>query len=58
MFHQDTNSREIIDGIKCDVKNCAYHREGDLCEAGCIEVGYGEACHSSETACVTFRAKG
>jgi len=47
----------IISGIKCDVVNCTYHREGNKCEAGCIEVGRGNCSTSSDTACETFKAK-
>ena len=46
-----------ISGIKCDVVNCHYHREGNTCHAGCIEVGNGSCQTSKETACNTFRAK-
>ncbi len=47
----------IISGIKCDVAKCVYHREGDMCQAGCIEVGHTNSASSSETACVTFKNK-
>ena len=47
----------IISGIKCDVVNCTYHREGNKCEAGCIEVGRGNCSTSKDTACDTFKAK-
>ena len=46
-----------ISGIKCDVINCKYHREGNKCHAGCIEVGNGNCQTSKETACKTFEAK-
>lgn len=48
---------EVISGIKCDVSNCEYHREGDKCQAGCIEVGHGKCTCSNETSCTTFKAK-
>ena len=47
----------VISGIKCDVKNCEYHREGDKCQAGSIQVGHGSCSSSKETECVTFKAK-
>ena len=46
-----------IDGIKCDVKNCVYHNGKSECYAGCISVGPHSASSSTETACVTFKAK-
>ena len=52
-----TCQNQIISGIKCGVVNCAYHREGNKCEAGCIEVGSGNCSSSKDTACETFKAK-
>ena len=46
-----------IDGIKCDVKNCVYHSGKNECCAGCISVGPHSASSSTDTACVTFKAK-
>ena len=46
-----------IDGIKCDVKNCVYHNGKNECCAGCISVGPHSASSSTDTACVTFKAK-
>lgn len=47
--------------IRCDVKNCAYHTEGDCCDANTIHV---QSCTSAdcctnqdETSCSTFRRK-
>ena len=48
---------EVISGIKCDVVNCKYHREGNKCQAGMIEVGHGNCQTSKETSCETFKAK-
>lgn len=50
-------SKDVISGIKCEVKNCTYHTTNDRCEAGKIEVGYCGSCNCSETACTTFKAK-
>ncbi|MBE6782270.1 MAG: DUF1540 domain-containing protein [Ruminococcaceae bacterium] len=47
----------VISGIKCDVVNCEYHREGNKCQAGSIEVGHGNCSTSKETSCETFKAK-
>ena len=46
-----------IDGIKCDVKNCVYHSGKNECCAGCISVGPQSAKSSTDTVCVTFKAK-
>lgn len=48
-------SCDKIDGIKCDVQNCVYHKKDNSCEAGNIEVGPGYANSSEETICATFR---
>ncbi len=49
----------VISGIKCDVTSCEYHREGDRCQAGCIEVGHcsGTCATSADTECVTYKPK-
>lgn len=54
---KNCENREVISGIKCDVTNCEYHKEGNLCQAGCIQVGHGSCSTSKETECVTFKAK-
>ena len=51
------SKKDVISGIKCEVKNCTYHTEGDHCKAGAIEVGYCSSCEKGETACTTFKAK-
>ncbi len=48
---------EVISGIRCDVVNCAHHREGDKCDAGCIQVGHGPCSSCSDTACETFKPR-
>lgn len=47
----------MINGIKCEAKECAFHTMGDHCEAGEIIVGCPTASCSSETICTTFKAK-
>lgn len=49
--------KKHIDGIKCDVTNCVYHNGKSQCCAGCISVGPHNASSSTDTACVTFKAK-
>ena len=51
------SKKEVISGIKCEVKNCTYHTDGDHCQAGNIQVGYCSSCEKGETACTTFKAK-
>ena len=48
---------EVISGIRCDVVNCTYHREGNKCQAGTIQVGHGPCSSCSDTACETFKPK-
>ena len=40
--------------IKCDVKNCQYHKDC-YCTADMIQVGPQYASSSADTVCVTFR---
>ena len=49
--------KSCISGVKCEVKNCAYHDGKNECYAGCISVGPREADCSAGTACVTFKPK-
>jgi hypothetical protein len=46
-----------IDGIVCDVKNCAYHAGTSNCCAGTIMVGPKEARSSAGTNCATFKPR-
>ena len=46
-----------IKGIKCDVKNCAYHADQNGCYAGTISVGPREADCSAHTNCATFKPR-
>lgn len=49
-------ANNVIPGIVCNVKQCAYHSDGDKCTAGKIEVGSEKCCCSScDTECVTFK---
>jgi len=48
---------EHIEGIKCDVKNCAYHSGDCFCTAKQIAVGPGHAETSADTICSTFKQK-
>ncbi len=43
--------------VMCDVKNCVYHAENDVCNAGKIKVGNGSASTYKDTCCDTFKAK-
>ncbi len=43
--------------VACDVKNCIHHTVDDMCSAGKIKVGNGEASNYTETCCDTFKAK-
>lgn len=43
--------------VACSVKNCVYHAENDVCNAGKIKVGNGSAVKAEETCCDTFKAK-
>lgn len=49
---------QILQGVKCSVKNCRYWEEGYRCSASAIEVnvdnGGSAANKSRETNCHTF----
>jgi len=45
---------ELPHGIRCSVANCAYNKDGKLCEAKEIEVGNEYAARPSETMCSTY----
>lgn len=47
--------KNVIKGITCDVKTCAYHMADDKCMAGHIKVGPNQAEVSRETLCTTFK---
>lgn len=53
-MNNDT-AKTPISGIKCDVNNCHYHRNGGKCVAGEIKVGPQFANNSSDTICDTFK---
>ena len=53
----ECNTHEHIKGVKCDVKNCAYHNGMHQCCAGSISVGPTEATCSANTLCATFKPK-
>ncbi len=46
-----------IRGIKCDVRNCAYHDGDSFCTAKTIAIGpsYAKAC--ADTVCATFKPR-
>ena len=46
---------KCIDGIVCNVVNCTYHAEGNVCTAGQIAVGPRYAESSADTVCATFK---
>ena len=43
--------------IKCDVKNCEYNQDGNICTADSISVDGDGASSARETRCATFRSK-
>ena len=50
-------STKHIEGIKCDVQNCAYHSGDCYCTAKQIAVGPSYASSCTDTVCATFRPK-
>lgn len=48
---------EHIEGIKCDVKSCAFHDGDNYCCAKEITVGKIYAVNRTETVCSTYRRK-
>lgn len=43
--------------VACDVCNCVHHTPDDMCAAGKIRVGHGEASTCKDTCCDTFEAR-
>lgn len=50
------NSKNVINGIKCSVTDCAYNTD-KKCTAGEIHVGPQSATTTSETDCETFKLR-
>ena len=53
----NSNCKEHIKGIRCDVKNCMYHDCETYCMAGEIAVGPSNATSSADTVCATFKER-
>jgi len=47
--------QDYIHGIVCDVTNCIYNEEDNICTAKEIKVGPQYAASSADTICATFR---
>ena len=52
-----TNEQNALNGIKCEVKDCEYHANGDCCTAHDIKIGCHSAMDDNETCCDTFCKK-
>jgi len=50
-----TSDCHHLEGVCCDVKNCAYHDGEHRCTAKEINVGPTYASASHDTACATFK---
>ena len=48
---------DALRNVKCDVKKCAYHGEGDYCHADSIKVANESATSKNETFCSTYELK-
>ncbi len=51
------NKSKHVNGIVCDVKNCAYHDRETECYAGCVSIGPHDASCSANTVCATFKPR-
>ena len=49
--------KKHVDGIVCDVKNCAYHDMETECYAGKVAIGPRDASCSANTGCATFKPR-
>ncbi len=49
--------KDHINGIHCDVTNCAYHDPKCKCSADQIKVGPTYASSNADTVCATFKQK-
>ncbi len=52
-----TSKQKHVDGIVCDVKNCAYHDCETECYAGKVSIGPRDASCSANTVCATFKPR-
>lgn len=48
-------NKSVIEGVSCVVNTCEYHKKGDKCTAGEIEILPKNASTSEETDCGTFK---
>lgn len=46
-----------IEGIKCDVKSCAFHDGDSYCCANGVAIGPSYAKLTTETVCATYRRR-
>ena len=53
----ECNRENKVNGVVCDVKNCAFHNGVNDCYAGSICVGPREADCSANTSCATFKPR-
>lgn len=53
----DDMDEQPIEGIHCNVANCAFHGKDNQCCADKIDVGPSAAHASEETECSTFQKK-
>ena len=51
MYSAQDNGTQIM----CEVKNCVYHQQDNMCSAPQIEVGPHYATNSTDTICATFK---
>ena len=51
----ENKNKKVNEGIVCDVVNCTYHAEGNVCTAAKIAVGPSYAESSADTVCATFK---
>ena len=56
-FEKGCHGCEHIEGIKCNVESCYYHKQETYCTAKEIAVGPRAAETSGETLCATFKPK-
>lgn len=57
MFGTHEKNQGKLDGVACTVGTCAYHGNGNFCNAGSIKVGTEYALDKAETFCSTYEHK-
>mgnify|MGYP002344473545 FL=1 len=54
MYGKSEKTQQHLQGVKCVVNSCYYHKPGDYCQAAEIEIQPPHAQNTTETDCSTY----